>query len=145
MAKANRQSATTPTPAIRGGQAVAGAALSCPVRPNLEEGRPSGGMGAGALESGSGRGGSGDPGGGRRSWRGANARRSPRRAPSRSLPAVASAAEGHPEARWRRAATGHTDGPGPGGAAGGEAGVGADLRGGLSRLVVRLPAEAERD
>src|SRR5690606_40313970 len=42
-------------------------------------------------------------------------------------------------------AAGAPDGSGPGGAGGGEAGAGADLRGGLPSVLVRLPAEAQRD
>ena len=55
------------------------------------------------------------------------------------------AAPVHSEGRWEEATAGHSDGPGPSGADGGEARAGADLRGGLSAVLVRLPAEAERD
>src|SRR6266568_3421880 len=47
--------------------------------------------------------------------------------------------------RNRGAAGGYPDGARPGGAAGGEAGVGADLRGRLLAGLLRLPAEAFGD
>ena len=71
--------------------------------------------------------------------------RARRRAASRRVPAERGPTPVHTEGRWKEAAAGHPDGAGPGGADGGEAGAGADLRGGLSAVLVRLPAEAERD
>ena len=62
----------------------------------------------------------------------------------RHVSARGGAAAVHPEGRRKTAAAGDSDGPGPRGADGGEAGAGADLRGGLSSVLVRLPAEAER-
>ena len=50
----------------------------------------------------------------------------------RHVSAAAGPAAVHSEGRWPTAAARHPDGPGPGGADGGEAGAGADLRGGLS-------------
>ena len=68
-----------------------------------------------------------------------------RGAARRRVPAAGGAAAVHPEGRWEEAAAGDPDGAGPSGADGGEAGAGADLRGGLSAVLVRVPAEAERD
>ena len=47
--------------------------------------------------------------------------------------------------RTEEAAARHPDGPGPCGADGGEAGAGADFRGGLPSVLVRLSAQAEGD
>ena len=52
------------------------------------------------------------------------------------------AAPVHPEGRREAAAAGDPDGAGPRGADGGEAGAGADLRGGLPAVLVRLPARS---
>ena len=49
-----------------------------------------------------------------------------------------------PKADGKTAAVGDSDGPRPSGADGGDAGAGADFRGGLSSVLVRLSAEAER-
>ena len=51
----------------------------------------------------------------------------------------------HPEGGREEAAAGDPDGPGPGGADGGEAGAGAYLRGGFSSVLVRLSTPAQRD
>ena len=50
----------------------------------------------------------------------------------------------HSEGRRTTAAVGDSDGPRPSGADGGDAGAGADFRGGLPSVLVRLSAEAER-
>ena len=50
-----------------------------------------------------------------------------------------------PKADGRQRPLGIPDGPRPSGADGGDAGAGADLRGGLPGLVVWVSAEAERD
>src|SRR6188474_1354846 len=66
-----------------------------------------------------------------------------RRAAGRRVPAERDLAPVHSEGRWKAATAGDPDGPRPGGADGGEAGAGADLRGGLLAVLVWLPARAE--
>ena len=63
----------------------------------------------------------------------------------RAVPAESGPAAVHPEGGREAAAAGHPDGPGPRGADGGEAGAGADLRGGFPSVLVRVPAPARRD
>ncbi len=67
------------------------------------------------------------------------------RAGRRKVPTASGLAAVHPEGRWEKAAAWDTGGEGPGGPDGGEAGTGADLRGGFPRLVSRIPAAPERD
>ena len=81
-----------------------------------------------------------DDRGGRAARRRALPRRARRRAARRRVPAERGAAPVHPEGRWKEAAAGHSDGARPSGADGGEAGAGADLRGGFPAVLVRLPA-----
>src|SRR5258708_17343346 len=61
------------------------------------------------------------------------------------IPTFGGEASVYSEGRWTTAAVGDSDGPGPSGADGGNARAGADFRGGLSSVLVRLSAEAERD
>src|SRR4029077_18455626 len=61
------------------------------------------------------------------------------------VPSAGGNAAVHTEGGWKEAAAGDPNGSGPGGAEGGEAGAGADLRGGLPAVLVRLSAQAQRD
>src|SRR5678815_5967745 len=61
----------------------------------------------------------------------------------RHLSARGGAASIYSEGRREDTTTGDSDGPGPGGADGGDARAGADFRGGFSSVLIRLPAEAE--
>src|SRR5579864_232697 len=71
--------------------------------------------------------------------------RRPRRAiASRYVSARGGAASIYSEGRREATAIGDSDGPGPSGADGGDARAGADFRGGLSSVLVRLSAQAER-
>ena len=67
------------------------------------------------------------------------------RAARRHLSPAAGPAAIYPQGRWPPAAARHPDGPGSGRANGDPDRAGADLRGRLPGLVVRLPAEAQRD
>src|SRR5208282_3428023 len=59
------------------------------------------------------------------------------------VPPAAGTASVHPESRWEAKSTGNTDGEGPSGASGGEAGDGANLRGGFRGKLLRVSAEAQ--
>src|ERR1700733_791131 len=84
-----------------------------------------------------------DDRGGGAVWRRALPRGAGRRAASGRVPAKRDLAPVHSEGRWKAATAGDPDGPGPGGADGGQARARADLRGGFSTVLVRLPAQAE--
>src|SRR5262249_38123426 len=72
--------------------------------------------------------------------------RRPRRPLARKhVSARSGAASIHSEDRWKATSIGNPYGPGPSGPDGGDAGAGADFRGGLPSVLVRLPATAERD
>ena len=71
--------------------------------------------------------------------------RARRRIAGGRVPAERDLAPVHSEGRWKSATAGNPDGARPSGADGGEAGAGADLRGGFSALLVRLSAPKEPD
>ena len=81
---------------------------------------------------------------GRASGRRGISRRPRRAAARRHVSARGGAASIHSEGGRKTATIGDSDGPRPSGADGGDAGAGADFRGGLPSVLVRLPAEAER-
>src|ERR1700694_5375388 len=61
------------------------------------------------------------------------------------IPTLGGEASVYSEGRWEETAIGHSNGPRPSGTNGGDARAGADFRGGLSSVLVWLPAETERD
>src|SRR6187549_1453544 len=71
--------------------------------------------------------------------------RARRRITGGRVPAERDLAPVYSEGRWKAATAGNSDGAGPSGADGGEAGAGADLRGRFSALLVRLPTRTEPD
>src|SRR5436190_20490954 len=78
-----------------------------------------------------------------RAGRGRSVLASDRHRPARRhVSARSGAVPVHPEGRWEAAATGHPDRAGSRGAGGNATGAGADLRGGLPFVLVRLSAEA---
>src|SRR2546426_8692445 len=85
-----------------------------------------------------------DDAGGRRATGCRGLPRRPRRAiASGHVPTLGGEASVYSESRGKTAAVGDSAGPGPGSADGGDAGAGADFRGGLSAVLVWVSAEAE--